>query len=45
MVGDVLTKRPAVKLDELYAFQYLPDYFSEVDGWKFYNPEVRGSTY
>eukprot|EP00035_Acanthoeca_spectabilis_P023972 m.451804 g.451804 ORF g.451804 m.451804 type:complete len:782 (-) comp20213_c0_seq1:177-2522(-) len=29
-----------VKLDELYAFQYLPDYFSEVDGWKFYNPEA-----
>eukprot|EP00038_Savillea_parva_P000911 m.99883 g.99883 ORF g.99883 m.99883 type:complete len:823 (-) comp10322_c0_seq1:319-2787(-) len=28
-----------VKTEELYAFQYLPDYFSEVDGWKFYNPE------
>lgn len=30
----------AVHTDELYAFQYIPDYFSEVDGWKFYNPEV-----
>eukprot|EP00041_Stephanoeca_diplocostata_P036004 m.1294940 g.1294940 ORF g.1294940 m.1294940 type:complete len:210 (+) comp24789_c2_seq22:242-871(+) len=28
------------KLEDLYAFQYQPDYDSDVDGWKFYDVEA-----